>query len=155
MTEFLIFSPILLIAGVLCLKYPRQIGIAFCRLGKAIWRVGTFGITDMAFFYPEAKAPRVFKTAGIMLIIFSIPFGVIGVLSLSGPGELDAMRECSGYLKSTYGATNKDWELSARSADTGLDDYFIDYRYDDHKGTLRATWKSDHYIFIEEKPPPK
>ena len=54
--------------------FASPIGIGFCRLGKAIWRFGTFGLTDMAKLYPENKAPMLFRIFGIFLILWDIWF---------------------------------------------------------------------------------
>lgn len=152
MIEFVI-PLVLLSAGVLCLIYPRQIGAAFCRLGKASWHASTFGLTDMRWFYPEEKAPKIFRIFGVALILFSIPWGIMAVASVSGPGAFAAMRESRGYLSEHYGSAGS-WSLSPQSASSGDGDYLVTYRYGEHSGILRAAWRGDHYTFSEEKKTP-
>lgn len=149
MIEFIV-PVFLLSAGGLCLLFPRQIGVAFCRLGKASWRLSTFGLTDMRRLYPEEKAPKIFRILGVVLILFSIPWGIVGVASASGPGAFAAMRESRGYLREQYGSKGN-WSISTRAAPDGANDYLITYRYGEHRGTLLATWKGDCYAFSEEK----
>lgn len=63
-----------LLIGILLFVKAELIGNGFCKLGKAIWRVGTFGYTDMKMFYQEAHAKIVNKIFGILLITWSISF---------------------------------------------------------------------------------
>ena len=151
MIEFII-SIALLSAGIFCLIWPRQIGVAFCHLGKASWRVSTFGLTDMRWFYPEEKAPKIFRSFGMALILFGVIWGIIAIVSVSGPGAFAAMRESRGYLKEQYGAVSS-YNLSAHAAPSGNGDYVVIYRYGQRNGNLHATWKGDHYVFSETKEP--
>ena len=152
MIEFII-PAVLLCAGILFLIYPRQIGVAFCRLGKAIWRASTFGLTDMRWFYPEEKAPKIFRMLGIAWILFSIPWIVIAISSISGPGMFAAMRESRGHLSERFGSSST-WSVSAQPVLTHDGDYMVQYRYGEHSGTLYAAWKGDHYSFSDEKKSP-
>ena len=148
MFEFYI-PAIMLGAGILCLIYPHQIGVGFCRLGKAIWRVTTLGLTDMHWFYPEEKAHKTFRLTGIFLILFSIPWGIMVAASFSGPGAFAAVRESRTYLAGHYGSADS-WGLSPKSNLYGGDgDYLVTYRYGTRSGILHAEWKSDHYAFSE------
>jgi hypothetical protein len=45
------------LVGLACIVFAQKIGVGFCRLGKSIWKITTFGLTDMHWFYREAKAP--------------------------------------------------------------------------------------------------
>lgn len=139
----------LLLAGLACVLWPQKIGVSFCRIGKAIWRVITFGLTDMRWFYSEERSPTAFRSMGVALILLSIPLGVIAVKSISGPGSFDAMRECRGYLHERYGTTNN-WQVSTHAAPSRKEDYLVVYHYGEHTGTLFATWKRDHYTFSEK-----
>jgi len=141
---------VLLLGGILCLVYAKRIGPAFCLLGKAIWRTCTLGVTDMRWFYPEEKAPKIFRIFGVALILFSIPWDVFAVASVSGPGAFAAMRESEDYLRIRHGAAGS-WQLSPQSVASSESDYLVTYRYGDRSGTLRATWKVDRYEFSEEK----
>jgi hypothetical protein len=115
--------------------------------------MSTFGLTDMRWFYPEDKAPKIFQILGIALVLFSILWGIFAVLSVSGPRAFAAMRESRAYLKEHYGsATN--WSLSTQSATSGEADYLVIYRYGDHTGKLHAAWKGDRYAFSEESKKP-
>lgn len=134
----------------MCLVYAQRIGPAFCRLGKAIWRTSTLGLTDMRWFYPEEKAPKIFRIFGVALILFSIPWGIIAVASVSGPGAFAAMRESRSYLSERHGSAGS-WQLSTQSISSSESDYLVTYRYGDQAGILRAIWKGDHYEFSEEK----
>jgi hypothetical protein len=97
MIEFVI-PAIMLSVGILSVIFPRQIGLAFCRWGKASWRTSTFGLTDMARFFPEEKAPKIFRILGIAWILLSTPWFGIAIASVSGPGAFAAMRESRAYL---------------------------------------------------------
>lgn len=148
MIEFII-PAVLLLAGILFVIYPRQIGTAFCRMGKASWRASTFGLTDMRWFYSEEKAPKTFRILGIAWMLFSIPWFVIALGSLSGPGAFAAMRESRSYLSEHYGFT-ANLKLSAQSIPSDEGDYLVTYRHGDRNGRLRATWRIDHYVFSEQ-----
>lgn len=147
----LIVPAVFLVFGVACVIRPQPIGLAFCRLGKATWRMSTFGLTDMARFYPEDKAPKIFRLIGIGFILLSLPWVSFAYASFSGPGAFAAMHESKAYLKEHYGSSAT-YELSAQSAATPEEDYFVKYRYGGRTGTLRATWKGDRYVFTEETP---
>lgn len=149
MFEFAI-PVVLLLAGIICLAYAQWIGPAFCRLGKAFWRVSTLGLTDMRWFYPEEKAPRIFRSLGVALILFCIPWGIMAVVSVSGPGAIAAMRESRIYLSDRHGSAGS-WQLSTQSLASSEGDYLVTYRYGDRSGVLRATWRGDRYEFSEQR----
>jgi len=73
--------------GIACLVRPLQIGVAFCRLGKATWKISTFGLTDMGRFYQEEKAAATFRKLGAGFILLSLPWAFIAYFSFSGPGS--------------------------------------------------------------------
>jgi hypothetical protein len=148
MIEFIV-PAVFLIFGVACVIRPEPIGLAFCRFGKATWRMSTFGLTDMARFYPEDKAARTFRFLGIGFILLSLPWIFFAYASFSGPGAFAAMHESKAYLKEHHGSAAT-YELSTQSASTPEGDYFVKYRYGERTGTLRATWKGDRYVFTEE-----
>lgn len=149
MIEFII-PAVFIVAGILCIIFPQRIGVAFCRLGKATWRTSTFGLTDMARFYPEDKAPKIFRLLGVAWILLSIPWVLFAVSSVSGPGAFAAMRESRGYLREQYGSVSS-MELSTQPVTAKDGDYLITYRFGAHAGILRASWRTDHYEFKEEK----
>ncbi len=45
------------LVGLACVVLAQKIGVGFCRLGKSIWKIITFVIKDMHWFYREAKVP--------------------------------------------------------------------------------------------------
>lgn len=149
MFEFAI-PVVLIFGGILCLVYAQRIGPAFCQFGKTIWRTSTLGLTDMRWFYPEEKAPVIFRIFGIALILFSIPWGIFAVASVSGPGAFAAMRESRVYLSDHHGSA-RSWRLSTRLVASSESDYLVTYHHGDRAGVLHATWKGHHYVFSEEK----
>ena len=153
MIEFLL-ALIPLGLGIVCLFRPKQVGLAFCCLGKTIWRVSTFGLTDMRWFYPEDKAPRIMRMLGIMLILAGIISGVIAVLSVSGPGAFAALHESRVYLSERFGSPRDRSNMSATSAATEDGAYLVTYRYGQHSGVLHASWEQNHYMFTEVENPP-
>ena len=109
----LILPIIFILFGCACLIFPRQIGVGFCKLGKWIWKTSTFGLTDMRWFYPEDKAPALFRIFGLFLLAGGILFMALFLVSFSGPGSLFAMREASIYLDKSYGHSGGSWSISA------------------------------------------
>jgi hypothetical protein len=146
----LIVPAALIVFGIACVIRPQQIGVAFCRFGKATWKASTFGLTDMRRFYPEEKAATTFRVIGIGFILLSLPWVFIAYSSFSGPGSFAAIRESRGYLNAHYGSANR-WNLSTQPVPARADDYLVTYRYGNHTGTLRAVWQDGHYLFSEEK----
>ena len=147
MIEF-ILPGIMLLMGILFLLFPGPIGVAFCRMGKANWRAMTFGKTDMARFYPEEKAPTIFRVLGVAWILLSIPWLYMAFASLSGPGALAAIRQSRTYLSEHYGSSGSS-KLSATPVSSGASDYVVTYQYGGHAGTLNASWQKDHYVLSE------
>jgi len=68
-----------LLVGVLLFLKAETIGSGFCKVGRAIWKVGTFGLTDMKAFYQEAHARIVFRIFGVVLVVGSLVFACISV----------------------------------------------------------------------------
>ena len=62
-------------------RWSAPLGIGFCRLGKAVWRIGTFGLVDMASIYDEASAPRNFRRLGIVNCVMGLILIVIAWLT--------------------------------------------------------------------------
>lgn len=138
---------VFIVLGVLCLRFPKQLGIAFCRVGKLIWRIGTLGLTDMRWFYPEDKAPRMMKIAGICLILGSLLFTGLYAASFSGPGSLSAMREANDYLGRAYGSAGEIWNVAVSQDDSEAKVVTIKYVYGNNKGTLKGIWNGKTYDF--------
>ncbi len=65
--------------GVVFFVYAEWIGKLFCKLGKLIWRLGTFGLTDMNMFYQDAHAKIVFKMFGVLFMIGAIVFAAFSI----------------------------------------------------------------------------
>jgi hypothetical protein len=134
-----------LILGFLFTFYREKAVIGFCRLGKAIWRHSTFGLTDMAFFYQEERAKKTFRLLGPIFLCVGLMLCWFSYLSFSGPGTFAAMRESRSFLASIYEDAGT-WKVSgSTAADDGSVD--IDYQYGSHIGKLHAVWVKDHYIF--------
>jgi hypothetical protein len=148
---FGILLPIcLLISGIFALIYRQQAGLLFCRVGKAIWRVSTFGLTDMHWFYPEDRAPRIGVQLGLILCLFGIIFGSFSTLSLSGPNSFAAMYQAQTYLKKTYGDSNDGYSLSSKAIPGAANDVIVHYEYSGKVGNLRASWDGKKYNFTAE-----
>ncbi len=145
----LVLSFVMLAIGIVGLARPRKVGIAFCRLGKATWRLGTFGLTDMRFFYPENQAQRIGRGIGAFGVFIGISFGAFATLSLHGPGMFAAIRQSRIYLEKTYGPSDGNWSLSANIGAWGDTDYVVEYRFADHHGNLNAHWTGKEYVISE------
>jgi len=143
--------PILFIAlGLAMVIYPEQLGRGFCKLGKAIWKVSTFGLTDMRWFYPEDKAPKIFRLMGVFWILFGVIFLCFIGVSFFGPNSFAAMREAKIYLKDYHGASATGWSFSASEGDQGENSVIVRYRYGEHTGSLLGIWNGDKYEFAKQ-----
>jgi len=69
---FITVTSFIFLLGWMLSHYSENIGPSFCRLGKRIWMAGTFGRTDMAKFYPEDKAPRIFRIMGRLIMFIAV-----------------------------------------------------------------------------------
>ena len=138
---------IFLSLGILLTFFRERSAVLFCRLGKAIWRHSTFGLTDMGSFYKEENARKVFRLMGPLFLCIGLLFSWFCYLSFSGPGAFCAMREARTYLESQYG-NSATWSVSSQleSPDGSVD---LSYRYASRVGRLHATWQKDHYVFSE------
>ena len=146
----LIFPILFISLGLAMVIYPGQLGRGFCKLGKATWKVSTFGLTDMRWFYPEDKAPKIFRLMGIFWILFGVIFlSIIGV-SYFGPNGFAAMREAKIYLKEHHGDSSTGWSFSFSEGDQGMDSVIVRYRYGEHSGSLMGIWNGDQYEFVEQ-----
>lgn len=132
------------------MRFPVQLGIAFCRIGKFIWRTSTFGLTDMRWFYPEDKAPRMMKITGICLILGSLLFTGLYAASFSGPGSLSALREANEYLGKTYGSAGESWNIAVSQDDSEAKVVTIKYSYVDNIGTMKGVWNGTSYDFSRQ-----
>jgi hypothetical protein len=94
--DFIILPIFVLAFGIACFVFPKQTGVGFCRLGRRIWKLTTFGLTDMRWFYPEDKAPSLFRLSGIFVILLGVWLVIVSALSFFGPGSFYAMREAEG-----------------------------------------------------------
>ena len=136
-----------LVLGVLMTFKREKFAEWFCALGKATWRLNTFGLTDMAPLYREKKAKQTFIILGPVFLCAGLLLSGWTYLSFSGPGSFCAMRESRAYLKSLYG-DSATWKVSSSFAavDGSVD---LSYKYGDHAGKLRGIWRKDHYVFTE------
>ena len=152
MSATLLTLPIILIIfGSICLIFPHQIGIGFCKLGKWIWKTSTFGLTDMGWFYPEDKAPYLFRIFGIFFLAGGIVFLAFFSLSFSGPGSLFAMREANIYLYESYGDSGGNWSISASKDNDDGTNVTITYRHGNKSGILKGEWDGQKYVFSEQE----
>lgn len=140
---------VIVFMGLLFILFPQQIGLGFCRLGKAIWSHGTFGLTDMRWLYPENEAPRMFRSMGIIMLLGGSIFCVVWFGLGSGPNDFTAIRQAREYLKSEYGKSPGGWSLSSREntidPKNPTSGYcMVDYRYAGHSGTLKAIWTTNN-----------
>jgi len=127
--------------------FPKQFGIGFCRIGKMIWKFGTFGITDMRWFYPEDKAPIFFRRGGPVCILIGIVYSVIVFLSFTGPNPLALFRETEIYLHEKYGQSNENSRTSFQISTESED--LISYSYNGKEGKLIVKWNGELYLFTE------
>jgi hypothetical protein len=147
---FGIVLPVCLIfAGILGVIYRERAGLIFCKVGKAIWKISTLGLTDMHWFYPEEKARRIGLQLGLMLCFFGFIFGATSLASFSGPGSFAAMYQAEGYLKNRYGDSSE-YSFSSRAVPDKASDEIVHYEYSGKKGNLRASWDGKKYTFTEE-----
>jgi len=146
---FFLYTPIII--GAIMLLFAKPVGAAFCKFGKATWRIATLGKTDMAFFYPEDKAPMIMRLVGGSFIVFGIMFLAIAGFPFKGPGQLKAMSEAKDYLNETYGSSPSSWSLSAKSESSNNTIVSVGYRFNQHSGVLHAEWIGERYRFTEKK----
>ena len=148
MTAGDILTPLVLMTlGVTLAIYSKQAGVGFCRLGKTIWRINTFGLTDMRWFYSEERAPRTMRLMGIVLCLMGIMASILSYLSLSGPNSFAAMRQANNYLSTAYGKQGGETSFSCTTS--GANDVIVRYRYGQRQGNLRGSWDGHKYIFTQ------
>lgn len=146
MFEILFPVPFLVI-GVAATFFRERAAEWFCRAGRALWRRTAFGLTDMAPFYQEEQAKRVFRLLGPVFLCAGLLVAWTSVQSFSGPNTWAAMRQARGYVEAKHGDSGRGWEFSASSRSD--DTVEVTYRYGTAHGRLLATWKNDHYEFTE------
>lgn len=145
MFEILVPIPFLVI-GIAATFFRERAAEWFCRAGRASWRAGTFGLTDMAPLYREEMAKQVFRLLGPLFLCAGLFVGWMGVQSFSGPNSWAAIRQARAYVEVQHHASGG-WKFSASSKPD--DTVEITYRYGEKRGRLLATWKTDHYEFTE------
>lgn len=146
MFEILFPLPFLAI-GIAATFFRERTAEWFCRFGRALWRRTTFGLTDMAAFYQEEQAKRVFRLLGPVFLCAGLLVAWASVQSFSGPNTWAAMRQARSYVEAKHGASSGGWKFSASSRSD--DTVEISYRYGAKEGRLLAIWKTDHYEFTE------
>jgi hypothetical protein len=146
MFEILFPIPFLVI-GVAATFFHERAAEWFCRAGRALWRRTTFGLTDMAPFYQEEQAKRVFRLLGPLFLCGGLFATWMTVQSLSGPNTWAAMRQARSYVEAKHAASGGGWKFSASSKSD--DTVEVTYRYGTAHGRLLATWKTNHYEFTE------
>jgi len=76
MTGMPFIGAIFFAVGVLIAVFHRSVGIAFCKIGKYMWKNNPLGIspdyTDK--FYDERKAPRIMFLMGVVLAVEGVIF---------------------------------------------------------------------------------
>jgi len=77
--DTIITAAVIFVIGLSFVLFSKKIGVGFCRLGKAIWKSGTIGPTDMHWFYKEDRAYVTFRIAGIVLLGMSFLMLVVGL----------------------------------------------------------------------------
>jgi hypothetical protein len=149
MITILFYIPI--IVGAIMLIFAKPVGVAFCKLGKALWKAMTFGMTDLAFLYREDKAPMTMRLIGGAFIVFGIMFLATSGFPFKGPNKFKAMSEAKSYLDTSYGRSSDEWSFSTKNATD--DSTILDVTYDvgQRSGVLHAEWTGDHYKFTEKK----
>jgi len=152
MSATLLSLPVIFILfGVACLIFPQQLGVGFCKLGKWIWKTSTFGLTDMRWFYPEERAPSLFRIFGAFFLVGGIVFMALYFLSFSGPGSLFAMREAGIYLDDLYGDSGGNWSISASKDNEDSRIVTVTYRHGNNSGTLKGEWDGQKYVFSKQE----
>lgn len=149
MTLFLISSIVCILLGGLCLLFPRQIGVGFCRAGKRFWKTVTFGFTDMRWFYTEDNAPLTFRLVGAGALAVGVTTLSFWVLSFFGPGVLCAMREASNYLKQTHGSSAGYQSIVVNEETDDSSIVRVTYSHGEKSGELRGEWNGQKYLFNE------
>ena len=71
-TQQILGSVACFLIGLTLIVFAKRIGLGFCRVGKVIWKMMTFGLTDMHWFYREESAPTTFRVMGVILMGISI-----------------------------------------------------------------------------------
>ena len=149
---FAIQIPIIFILiGVISLLFPEKVGIGFCKFGKLFWRIVTFWLTDMRWFYKEEKAPKTFHKLGYIFTILGVFHLGLIVYSYFGPNYLALSRETQAYLRNMYVSLKESYNISIPI--DSKQEKVIHYRYNGVSGTLIGEWSVDHYNFknLKEK----
>src|SRR5712691_5494492 len=110
---FIVYVPVIL--GLIMLIFAKPLGIAFCRAGRANWRMLTFGKTDMARFYSEERAPLTMRIVGAGFLLFGIVFLYQLGFPFKGPGRFKATAQAKAYLSTMYGSPTGNWRISPKS----------------------------------------
>ena len=133
------------------LIFAKPVGVAFCKIVKALWKTMTFGMTDLAFLYREDKAPMIMRMVGGAFIVFGIMFLATAGFPFIGPNKFKAISEAKVYLDTSYGSSSDESSFSTKNATD--DSTILDVTYDVGKraGVLHAEWTGDHYKFTEKK----
>ena len=76
--KYILITFLPLILGILFIVKAQAIAKGFCAFGKWIWRVSTFGATDMGAFYQVDKTASTFKLFGVIFIAWSVLLVGIG-----------------------------------------------------------------------------
>jgi hypothetical protein len=150
---FALLPVALLVMGVFSIIHPEQVGLGFCRLGKANWKATTFGLTDMHWFYREEKARRIGIQIGAMFCLFGLILGIFFVLSICGPDSFAATAQAQSYLQQKYGSAQRHSSFWTKDAPDKPNSVLIHYRYGEKTGDLQATWNGTNYIITEVTPP--
>jgi hypothetical protein len=147
---FGILPYVFVIFGLIVAVYSQQAGLLFCKAGKAIWKISTFGLTDMHWFYPEDKAPRVMRQTGICFCLIGMVFVALSIYSLSGPNSFAAMSQAQDYLEKTYGDSQDGYSFSCHAIPNETNGVIVHYEYSGKTGNLHASWDGKKYIFAQE-----
>jgi hypothetical protein len=77
-----------LVVGLLCVVFPKPIGIGFRRIGKWTWKGHENDVFGKAIpflsrkkIYNETEAPKIFRLLGIVFLIQAVVFFILSAVT--------------------------------------------------------------------------
>jgi hypothetical protein len=145
----MLFLYLPIIIGAVMLIFAKPLGTAFCRSGRANWRMLTFGLTGLGRLYNEKRTPITMRIVGAGFLLFGIVFLYEAGFPFKGPNRFKATIEAKEYLTNVYGSPGHTRRLSPERESTDDSVVIVNYQFGDHSGSLRGKWKGDKFEFSE------
>lgn len=156
MTEVVTSWLVCFIIGLAALFFPRPTKLLFCRIGRTIWRIVTFGLTDMRWFYREDGGHTLFRVFGALCAATSAAILTFSITSISKPTSFGAVLQARRHLERIYGKTSR-YRFNAQRSENTIDPKtpmtgycLVHYDYDGRKGTLKGIWTTNQCFEFHE-----